>query len=683
MPNSDADSTLHGMIASRVGQSRGQPEALAEGFFYVDELSFEDLLALGRSIAARLRFYNLENQESGTWERLFTSDEAVIMAMVLRFDVAALKTRMRNLSCQDVQSQWRFVMSTYGELDSYYRFLTSGRTVMPALITELRELIIQRLAPRWRALQTLSQGFEEDELAGTDSFQSFDPIWQQEIQASVVQVALPDTSELEDHEEARDILHAALHSLRYGFERLQTLCVAYFKESLHSQEHEPAISLFMVFLRLFQQAQNRVNAFTQKHLDFFYRDVLYAKVKPAKPERACLGFSLEPGAEEVATIEKGTAFSHGKDRESQDIIYRADHELRVTDAAVVAVKTLYLQRDPRIYPEKYFNFVTQIKKNGLVLPSTKQQEIPLFGVDKTNATQASGVNADLGFALSSVLLRLKEGCRRIEMTVHLSEPYFISTHHSVGLGHLDSTSSEEDLEKWLRARFGQFLKRREPVNACVHEEKGQQAGDLYNVLEEKLPSALKRFRSFESVDQRLFSYKLFLLGRFLLSTRESDVLQVLHEILSRYLLYHGQAWLTDGEKNTIYETMAEFEKEGTVVPGEGQEDHYFSKLFLLPQGELFDKFFGQLFQVRLSSEYGWREVKPYQVKPLSTARGTDGRDPYGFKIIFCLTPAFPAVVPVSAELHGTEWAQAHEEPPQPVVQFRVGAFARCYPYSLF
>ena len=42
--------------------------------------------------------------------------------------------------------------------------------------------------------------------------------------------------------------------------------------------HEPHLGLLFTFLRLFSPFQNDLNELTQKHLDFFYQDVL--KIKP-------------------------------------------------------------------------------------------------------------------------------------------------------------------------------------------------------------------------------------------------------------------------------------------------------------------------------------------------------------------------------------------------------------------
>ena len=66
--------------------------ALEEGYFRVDEMSFEVLLAKAADYARVLRHYDLNNEPNGDWESFFSSDEAVVIARILTTELGKLET---------------------------------------------------------------------------------------------------------------------------------------------------------------------------------------------------------------------------------------------------------------------------------------------------------------------------------------------------------------------------------------------------------------------------------------------------------------------------------------------------------------------------------------------------------------------------------------------------------------
>ena len=84
-------------ITDGTGQSSRFPSALQNGYFNVDEMAFEELLAMSAEYASALRFHNLKNEPDGSWADLFTADEAVIMAKILSTDLSRLESEFIDL----------------------------------------------------------------------------------------------------------------------------------------------------------------------------------------------------------------------------------------------------------------------------------------------------------------------------------------------------------------------------------------------------------------------------------------------------------------------------------------------------------------------------------------------------------------------------------------------------------
>ena len=67
---SNFDTIIH---ADGVDQQNRLFSALREGYFNVDEMSFEDLVELSVDFASNLSFYNKELRKVGDWRSFLTS----------------------------------------------------------------------------------------------------------------------------------------------------------------------------------------------------------------------------------------------------------------------------------------------------------------------------------------------------------------------------------------------------------------------------------------------------------------------------------------------------------------------------------------------------------------------------------------------------------------------------------
>ena len=71
--------------------------ALEEGYFNVDEMAFEDLLAMAADQARHLQFFPPPSASTvDNWEAFFTSDDAVIIAMILATDLGNMQADFFN-----------------------------------------------------------------------------------------------------------------------------------------------------------------------------------------------------------------------------------------------------------------------------------------------------------------------------------------------------------------------------------------------------------------------------------------------------------------------------------------------------------------------------------------------------------------------------------------------------------
>ena len=74
----------------------------------------------------------------------------------------------------------------------------------------------------------------------------------------------------------------------------------------------PHLTLFICFLKLLEHSKLRFNAITQRHLDFYYAEVLQIQKRPAQKDQVHLLFELAKNIDQYALPEQ-TQLLAGKD----------------------------------------------------------------------------------------------------------------------------------------------------------------------------------------------------------------------------------------------------------------------------------------------------------------------------------------------------------------------------------
>lgn len=412
-------------ITDGTDQDERTVAALQPGYFNVDELSFEALLALGAEFAAKVNFHNLRNEVTGNWGELLSADEAVIMAMIVSTDMKRLESDLLRHASASVEALAHYVYQLAFKFNFWLTRLDAvEQQAEQGLGQKLMALVEEKLATELHNLGLIVNHLKiaGHALEGID-FAVLSTHWAVQTGAGpephFPRAKITATA---DATLTRQQLRAIFYTLFNAISYLKSITPIYLQESLGSQLHDPATGLFMAFLKLYQRAQQQLNRFTQRHLDFYYSDVLGVTPQAATPERLYLCFEAEAGSKGVL-IAKGCDLTAGKDEALREIIYRSDNDLWVTDAQVAALHTLYLQRDALLSPEYELGYVSRIKANRIALPSGEGElrPWPLFGAEKTGMTTETAADASIGFAIASPVLLLREGERHIEVSVILTD----------------------------------------------------------------------------------------------------------------------------------------------------------------------------------------------------------------------------------------------------------------------
>jgi hypothetical protein len=182
----------------------------------------------------------------------------------------------------------------------------------------------------------------------------------------------------------------------------------------HDASVTPHLALFLAFLELYKTPQAVINRITGRHLDFYYKDILRLQKKAAIPDKAHVLIELKKKAQPLA-ITPEQAFSAGKDPTGVELIYKPIRETIIDTAKVDSLRSLFIDQGT----VRYAPIANSANGLGDPLP---EEEPKWFGFGHTKTPSQPGLPAaEVGFAIAAPVLRLKEGERKISVTLTLSD----------------------------------------------------------------------------------------------------------------------------------------------------------------------------------------------------------------------------------------------------------------------
>lgn len=174
----------------------------------------------------------------------------------------------------------------------------------------------------------------------------------------------------------------------------------------------PHLSLVLAFIKLYGDAQAQLNKLTSAHLNFFFRKILGELKKSAIPDRTYVFFQLARNINRYV-LPAGEQLLAGKDQKGMDVIYTTDDQLFLNHSKITKLQAL--QRSVSTGGSIYA-FPVANSADGFGSAVEEGEGWYPFGDLRERRT-----SAEIGFAVVSPMLMLKEGKRRIRVSFALDK----------------------------------------------------------------------------------------------------------------------------------------------------------------------------------------------------------------------------------------------------------------------
>jgi hypothetical protein len=473
--SSDCNQNSDPLKLIRVGTSQDQRLADAlnpakPDFPRIDERRIEHAMVFAKAYAAHLQFYGPGNTITGTWEPFFSRDVSVQLAVAaiqstddyrngVKTSFDFLKSGKNQNSEAELKQHLGYLFSYAGSLAQQLDVLKEALPKEIALKSILQNLVQRQLAPAFRRLVAYYNAdlllAENDRLIADDAepgvtvlgarTAAFSTVYAYSISKdwmtdnasdwqTYTQSLPPDSSvfgtgatvferinPIATHNLFTSIFDQFLKAFARTVSEAQNALAASFTDR---DDHEPHYALFVSFLRLFNHVRTETDTLTQRHLDFYYRQILRLKEKPAEPSRAHLLAELAKHADSHE-IPEGALFKAGKDSAGVDAFFANDRAFIANKATVTERKNLYRHSNTdhdTLESENGRLFAAPVADSedglGAKLTSVDQSWHPFFNkvykegeLDNINMPKA-----EIGFAVASHYLLLAEGERTITLT---------------------------------------------------------------------------------------------------------------------------------------------------------------------------------------------------------------------------------------------------------------------------
>lgn len=669
------------LILNGVEQSERLLPALNEGYFNVDEMSFEDLLTASVEFASSLTYYNSSLQPSGDWQSFLASNEIVIMAGIINKNIDELRKSIELPINQNVATLSSIIFAVILEIDKWLEDLKRSDSA-PAqdLVVQLKAIIRSSLLGDFHSIAATTEHLRRsnDALPAVE-YKNFSEVWEIQVEGESYSFPKSNSKPADDEEAACASLRRSAFEFFNAIEHLKSICKELLPLSLKTQSHDPAISLFITFLKLYKYAQENVNTFTQRHLDYYYHEILKVRFKEKGRESATLNFSILPGSQPVE-IKAGSRFVCSTDEDLRDVVFCAAENLLVNDAEIAVLHTLRFERENMITPECDLNFVTRIHRQDI--PISDEPDLlgdaswPLFGdgvVDRSSQSE-SDAEMEVGIAIASKTLLLDEGFRKITLDVKLSRSVKPISYY---MDILEQSSSRLEFREALFELMLGWLSdpRYTDWDFSAPQELVARIEKTASVLDVKDPPSMISAVTGSAVPvdscQSLFA----------------NTIERIRNTKDQSSPYYNQLLHAESDiefRNRLGAFLIHFLLEGGseekvlsgLVDGRARELRCETSLknvkkeLRMGRERLFKKYFDSAFVLNLSTETGWLEIDRYDV--------VDGAsDGIGFQITTSLASEAVPITGCLPKIHGENWGTE-----LPVMKLKINPEASINVYSL-
>ncbi|MBN3582468.1 hypothetical protein JYB64_08710 [Algoriphagus aestuarii] len=420
--------------------------ALDSSYVKPDERTFLDLIQFTLSYAETVNFFDLENHPSSSWKPFLLSDPVFVIGSIAEMDLNINKKVHESLLLKLEESN-RKKNEIKGQIATN-------------LLSLSRNLFI------WEDL-LISSGYQGTLLNEIKNATNY------------LESNIRNLLKLQEKYVTRDFGLYSGNSLERGEVDLKESFKLIFKnlmfikekaaekfelQKVESDKHHPHIGLILSFLRLFQTAQNELNKLLDRHLDYYYEEILMQKDSFPKQMTAYVG--LQGSLDDVPeSTQLEMTFSDQSKSPFSTLSGLKISKTKITDLRTVYQNLYKPFSDSVIGDASELNSIfdaclyqgeakdtLEIKESINGFPKVLGENQEGFGISERNMDPSI-----IGLVITSPVLILEEGKHQIKIRFKFSSESFNDFENKMGLLFHEKEKVEKNFDVDLNSFVQQFI----------------------------------------------------------------------------------------------------------------------------------------------------------------------------------------------------------------------------------
>ena len=427
----------------------------------IDGRSLRDYLAFIAKYSELVLYYNSNNKVTGNWFPFLAKDPIILLAHISKTEFFGIHSRFVKLKqcvCRSKELKelaksndepvsdltmgglanyinpiFHLLQEVFSRINGWVNYMLNGSSAY-----QLQDFVIKKVSDTiasklWeminiqRRLSIVSDGLVAQ--PDDNEYQNFNSLWFETVKSDPVAGSQANHKHTNrscytifdiELKSIWDIYHDVfgffIQVIEYSAKEFSRLC--------NNKSDHPDTSLLIAAAKMVEQQKENLNSFSEKHLDFYYKDVLRLSPKKAVADSAYVTLELVLGAKELM-LPAGTKFNAGTYPDKTEIVFSSDSDIELNEAKIGDIYTqfyvpaeLVKQGDNKTI-NKYNNadqvppglYITKIEKaNTIKLDQNKQV------LDWSCFGDTDGEKVGVGFSVASPMLFLQSGIRIITIT---------------------------------------------------------------------------------------------------------------------------------------------------------------------------------------------------------------------------------------------------------------------------
>lgn len=441
------DNKLSPGLKDGLSQSERFIPALSPGYVKLDDRDIPDLLKFIAELSSQFNYYNSGDQIEGSWNTFFKSDINTLITLISRINLKKygkqyerLKLMMKHardeaemaVHFRDLfQTVWdisQIIVGFLKQLDDIYPkndITKDSSLILNDCLVEINKLkYYNTLAQQaFGSRVQMDQGQEGEVKNEGHHFEKIDLFGEYRDMEGMLFHAV-------------DFIDEIFSGIKSKLNHLMGIAEYYLRNNnLLDQQYNPHLGLMIAFMHLYIHLTEQMNGYTEKHLDFYYKDILGISPRPFQPDIVYLFFESDSTSNSVNLDTGEKLMAKVKDIEN-DLVYKLQNGVTVSKASIAELKTIFISSNSLFSDEKesddirfarvYAGNYPVIRPAAFLQEGNSIKSWPILGEDQNNLPldERTMEESEIGLITGSPLLFLPEGERLVQLTFKFEEKSF-------------------------------------------------------------------------------------------------------------------------------------------------------------------------------------------------------------------------------------------------------------------